>query len=277
MVPAEYRALGGSTFTKRCATELTTTNDQRIVKQTTLFQIFNQRRDRTIHGGTLLRQPLFDPFGWTCAMEIPTPVKQLYESYTLFNQTTGQQTIVCKVRFARLGTIISQRLLGFACDVHHFRNRSLHAERQFILSDPRQSFWMSKRFNLHRVQITKGVERLTTQGTIHPGRIGRIQNGIALRTTLHALENGRQKSAAERVLAAVGLDAAGNQHHETWQVIVFGSQAIRHPRPHRWTSRLGRAGQQQQLRRRMIELIGRHRLDHANLVGDFLYVGNRIG
>src|SRR5262249_4256919 len=86
---------------------------------------------------------------------------------------------------------------------------------------------------LHLVQIAHDVERLAAEVAIHSGWIGHVQNRIALRTALHALEDRRKEAAAPATLPATGLRATGNQHDKAWQIFVLRTEAVRHPRAHR--------------------------------------------
>ena len=112
---------------------------------------------------------------------------------------------------------------------------------------------------------------------VHARGVGNVQHRIALRAALHALVHGRQEAAAERVLAAVGLHAAGDQDHEARQVLVLRAQTVGDPRAQRGTAGAGRAGVHQQFGRRVVELVGVHRVDDAHLVGDGVQVRDRVG
>ena len=73
-------------------------------------------------------------------------------------------------------------------------------------------------------------------------------------------------------LPAVGLHAAGDQHDEAGQVLVLGAQAVGDPGAHAGPAGPRRAGVEQQLGGGVVELVGVHRPDHAQLVGDLVQV-----
>jgi hypothetical protein len=76
-------------------------------------------------------------------MEIPSPVEQLDEAHVLFNQSSGKQAIIREAACTGLGAVGCERFPCLAADVHHFRNRRLHAECEFVLSDPGHCFRMT--------------------------------------------------------------------------------------------------------------------------------------
>ena len=136
---------------------------------------------------------------------------------------------------------------------------------------------MAKLLGLDLVQVVQGIERHAAHLAVHAGRVGNIEHRVALGAALHALVDGRQEAGAERILAAVGLRAAGDQHDEAGQVLVLGAQAVGDPRAHRRAARPRRAGEDQQLGRGVVELVGVHRVDEAQLVGHLGQVRHGVG
>src|SRR5690348_14297204 len=81
MIATKDRAARGATFAERRSPELAATNDQRVVEQATLFEVFNQRRDGSIHRGAFFGQAVTNVFVLVSTMEIPTPIEQLNEPH----------------------------------------------------------------------------------------------------------------------------------------------------------------------------------------------------
>ena len=94
---------------------------------------------------------------------------------------------------------------------------------------------------------------------------------------MHPLKHRRMKAAAVGILPPVGLHATRNQHDKPGQILILRAEAIGHPRSQRRTSRPWRTRQQQQLRRRVVELIRIHRVDNTKVVRHGVQVRNRIG
>jgi hypothetical protein len=82
-------------------------------KETSLFQIFNQRCDRFICLRPLVCQAVSQAFSRTCAVEVPAPVEQLHKANTLFDQSSSQQAVVRKAGFARHRAVFFLSLFRF--------------------------------------------------------------------------------------------------------------------------------------------------------------------
>ena len=72
------------------ASEFPTPHDQRFVQQAAAFQVLDQGGHRFVHRGTFLRQAVSDIFAGIRAVEVPTPVEQLYEAHARFDQAASQ-------------------------------------------------------------------------------------------------------------------------------------------------------------------------------------------
>ena len=95
-------------------------------------------------------------------------------------------------------------------------------------------------------------ERLTCR------RIIQIKDGFAVRAALHSLINARQEPGTPKLLAAVWRIAARKQDDESRKVLIFGAKSVEYPRAERGMAEARITGLHQQLRRRMVELIGAH-------------------
>src|SRR3954463_10232754 len=81
MIAPQDIARSRSAFAERGATKFTAPNHQRILQQTTLTQIAQQRGHRLIHGSALFSEPTADIFGLASAMKIPAPIKELNKTH----------------------------------------------------------------------------------------------------------------------------------------------------------------------------------------------------
>lgn len=77
----------------RCPSELSTPNDQRILQQPSLLQIFDQCGTRLIRIECILLHPRGQS-----TMLVPGLMKELNESYPTFDESSGNQTIAGKIR-----------------------------------------------------------------------------------------------------------------------------------------------------------------------------------
>ena len=112
-----------------------------------------------------------------------------------------------------------------------------------------------------------------------PARVREVEHRVADRAELHALVLGRQEAAApEPVVRAAGrrLPALRDQHDERRQVLVLAAQAVAEPgadaRP---AGELG-AGLEEGDGRVVVDRLGVHRLDEAEVVGDLRGVRQQL-
>ena len=94
----ELRAAAG--LVHRRASKFAAPEHQRFVEHTSLFQVGQQRRDRTIDFLALARQ-----LGGQVPMVIPIGVIQLHDPHAALDEPAGQQAVVRKRCSARLGAV----------------------------------------------------------------------------------------------------------------------------------------------------------------------------
>ena len=104
----------------------------------------------------------------------------------------------------------------------------------------------------------------------HAVGIGQIEHRILAAAELHALVLRRQEPAAPqpRIERLVALTGAREQHDERRQIAVVGSDAVREPGADGRTARLLRSGLEERHCRIVVDRLGVHRLDDAELVHD---------
>ena len=277
MIAAENVALRRAAFAERRSPELATKHDQGVIQQSALAQILEQRGDGPIHRRAFLCQPVTNVFSGIGAVEVPAPVEELHVTHALFDQPTGEQAVVRETRFSRLRAVSLDGPGGFPRDVHHLRHRQLHPVGELVLRDARLRFGMAQLAGLDFIQVAQRVEAHAADLAIHPGGIRSVEHRVSFRAALDALIHGRQEAAAEGIFAAIRLHAAGDQDDEPGQILVLRAQPVCHPRADGRTPGARGAGVNEQLGGRVIELICRHRTDHAKVVGHGVKVRNRVG
>ena len=91
------------------------------------------------------------------------------------------------------------------------------------------------------------------------------------------MEDRRDKARAPQSLPAARLHAAADEHNEARQVFILRAEAVRDPRSHRRPALPRRAGEEHQLRWRVVELIGEHGFHHTHFVRNAVEIWDRIG
>ena len=276
MVAPQDAALSGAPFTEGGASKLAPKHDQGVIEHAALTEVFQQSRHGAIHRAALVGESIADVFGGSCAMEIPSPVKELDVPDALFDEATCQEAVVGEARFTGFSTVGLEGGRRFAVDVHHLGHRHLHSEGQLILGDAGGGLGMPELLGLQLVEVAQGVEAHAPHVAVHAGRVRGVEHWVALGTTLNPLINGRKEAVAKGVLAAVGLHSAGDEHYESGQVLVFSPEAIGDPGANGRPSWARRPGVDQQFGRGVVELVGGHRADDAQFVGHGLQVGQGV-
>src|SRR5262249_1065617 len=80
----------------------------------------------------------------------------------------------------------------------------------------------------------------------------------------------RKETAAPTALPATRLHAAGDQHHEAGQIPRFTAEAVGRPRAEARPALPGESGEEQQLGWGMVELVGCHRANDREFIGNLV-------
>ena len=110
-------------------------------------------------------------------------------------------------------------------------------------------------------------------------RAADVVDGAALALELHALELAGQETGAplaggDRLVAAA---AAGNHDDVAGQVLRFRAESVEQPRAHAGAALEDRAGVHERVRRIVVDLLGDHRADDADIIGDGADVRKELG
>src|SRR5262245_36217687 len=118
-------------------------------------------------------------------------------------QAPRHQTVVGEARFAELRAVASANRIGFFANVHGVRRIHLHAEGHFVLGNPSQGFRIAEFRITLLVDLFHGVENSPSFGRADLRRGIKVEDGLAVRTALHALIDARKKTRAPELLSSV--------------------------------------------------------------------------
>jgi hypothetical protein len=135
MVAAQNATLGGAPFAEGGSPKLAPEHDERVIEQSPLTKVFQQGRNRAIHGPAFVGETIANVFRRTRAVEIPSPIEELDIPDALLDQSPRQKAVVGEARVAGFGTVGLQGGRRFTGDVHHLGHRHLHPEGQLVLGD----------------------------------------------------------------------------------------------------------------------------------------------
>src|SRR6056297_290295 len=100
-------AFAAAILSQRRATKLGSPDDHGGIEQTALLQIFDQRGDRLVHAGGIVRQ-----FLGNVTVVIPGGVDDVDEAYAPFDHPPRQQAVACEAA-ERLSLFATARLKAF--------------------------------------------------------------------------------------------------------------------------------------------------------------------
>ena len=124
-----------------------------------------------------------------------------------------------------------------------------------------------RRLQRQVVEPVQRVERRPLRVGVDALRVRQIQHRIAGAAERDAAVHRRQESAAVVAGAAAGSLGAG-QHHEAGEIGRLAAQSIQRPRAEAGPAELLRAGVHHDLGGGVIDRLGLHRADQADVVGD---------
>jgi hypothetical protein len=127
-------------------------------------------------------------------MVVPGSVDHRHEPHATLDQAAGEQTVPCELleharpapaaghigRFGPVAAVHVERRLRLLAQIDQLRSGRLHAEGQLIAGDAAGDFGVLKRFQPPAIQVRNRVEVEALQVIRDPGRIGQIEDRIAL-------------------------------------------------------------------------------------------------
>ena len=252
----------------RRAAEFTAPDDDGVIEQATLFEVFHECGARLIDVFAFKRHVLLQILG-RAAVVIPIRVVELHKAHTTLDEATCEQAVPRKAGLLRIFDAVKvERGLRFAAGVHQVRRAGLHAEGHFISVDASADLLIARFDEALHVQLTHGIHHLALLRGADFLRRGEIHNRIALIAQRHALIRRRQHAAAPQHGATTRTTWTALQHDKARQVIALAAEAVGHPRAHARTAEKAAAGVHVHLCRRMIEEIRLAGGDEADVIDD---------
>ena len=130
---------------------------------------------------------------------------------------------------------------------------------------------------LDSVQPVQCLQHRHAIGPIEPGGIIEKQHGIRARAQLDSLMHGGEKTAPpEPGVERLSPRLLGNQDEERGQVPILAAQAVAGPGSHAGTTGELRAGLEERDRRIVVDRLGVHAPDEAELVHDARHVRDEL-
>ena len=159
--------------------------------------------------------------------------------------------------------------MRLAREVGQLGHRGLHPVAQLVLGDAGDDLGVAGLGVVQVVERADVVEHLPPRRRRAAGRVGEIEHRLLAAAELHALVARRQEAASpQAVVERLVGPPAREQDDERRQVLVLAPQAVGDPRPHAGPARELRARLHERDRRVVVDRLGLHRADDADVVDD---------
>ena len=266
--------IASAALSHRRAPEFAAPEDERVVEQTSLLEILDQRRRRLVHVLRGHRHVLLD-----VAVMIPRAMVELNHPHATLGEPARHEAVRGETAVARLlDAIAVEDVLRLVAEVGQLRHGRLHAKRHLVLRDARGDFRIDPFRRKHPVQAIDLLHHLTLRALADAIGIADVMHRVALRLELDALKLARQQSArplprGDRLRAGLALR---REDDEARQTVRLRAQTIEEPRAHARPALDDGPGVHESVRRVVIDLLRLHRADDAQVVRDRLDVRELI-
>ena len=204
------------------------------------------------------------------AVLVPAHVIELDEPHAALGQAAGQQAVGGEAAgLLDVGAVQVEDRLRLARQVGQLGHRRLHAVGQLVLGDAGDDLRVAGLGVVQVVERGDVVEHLPPRRPRAAGRVGEVEHRLLAAAELDALIARRQEAAApEAVVERLVGPPAREQDDERRQVLVLAPQAVGDPGAHARPAGELRAGLHERDRRVVVDRLGVHRADDADVVGD---------
>ena len=268
-VVAALEALARLVLGERRAAELAAPDDEGVVEESALLEVLDERRAGLVGVEALLGELA----GGKIIMLIPAGVHELREAHAALGEAAGDEAVIREsAGLEDVGAIHLEHRLGLVLEVEQVGHRGLHAEGHLVLRDARVDRRVAGFAEVGAVERLHVVEHRATRLAADAGGIIDVRDRVADAAEAHALMLAGQEAVGPVVFEeqlAAGLGGVGGRHHDIRrQVFVHRTEAVGQPGAHRRTAGDLRAGHEERHAGRVVDRLGVHRADDADLVRD---------
>ena len=137
--------------------ELPAEDHQRLFQQTTLLEVFDERRRGAVNRQSNLVE-LFIEVVLPVAVMVPTGLVELHESHPSLDHASRQKAVVCERLLAGLRSVEVQSRLALSGEIHQFGSTRLHAIGHFVRRDPSADLRVPDLRQTRQIQVTDRVQ-----------------------------------------------------------------------------------------------------------------------
>ena len=253
------------------AAELAAPDDEGVVEQAALFEVFDQGGAGLV--GSLA--VLLDGFG-EIAMLVPGFVKELNEAHPTFGEAAGKQAVAGITGSVDvLDAIHVEDVLRLLGEIHQLWSAGLETISHFIALDAGGDLRVASVIESELIQFGEGIQRGALGSLIDAFGIGEIEDGVSGAAQRHSGEFGGEKTGAVIAGTATGALGAG-EHDVARQILTFIAETVKGPGPETGTPKLLGTGVHHDLGGSVVDSFRLQGPDEAEVVSESRSVGEEF-
>ena len=209
-------------------------------------------------------------------MVIPVRVEELHEADAAFDQATGEDAIGgVAARTPRIRPIELEDFILLVAEVGKLRHAGLHAVGHLVLADTRGDLGVAGARQGLLIEGADGIQHLPAEFAREAVGVAEVEHGVLGAAQLDALV-ARGEEAAAPIMIIQGLVARplhlGEQDEVVRKVAVLAAEAVARPSAEARPAGDLVSGQELRHGRGVVDLVGVHRPDDAEVVRHGLQV-----
>jgi len=204
---------------------------------------------------------------------IPAHVKKLDETNIALGEATGHETVVSVTStLADFGSVHLEDVPGLVRNIGELGDGHLHAVGELVGTDTSIDFGISCLGSMPVVDLVQMIHPFAASCLIEPFWVLEVEDGVACAHKFDTgVLGGEETATPEAVVEGLAVrpaGAAGNHSDESWEVGVLRAETIGEPRSNTRAPRELVPGLEEGDGRVVVDVLGLHRLDVADRVGN---------
>ena len=259
----------------RGTAEFAAPEDERVVEHAALLEVADEGAGRLVD---VFRAHLHAVI--QAAVKVPGAVVELDHAYAAFGEAAGHEAVGGEGAVADfLDAVGFDGLRGLALEVEQLGDARLHLEGHLVLGHAGRDLRVDGLLGQLPVEAADLVDDLALGALAHAFGVADVVDGLALGLELDALVFAGQDAAGpltrgDRLQAGT---TGGGQYDVARQVLRFRAQAVEQPGAHARASFDDGTRVEEGMGRVVVDLLGLHRADDAEVVGDRTDVREDVG
>ena len=261
----------------RGSSEFSAPDDEGVIEKASHFEVFDEGCGGLV-GVVALAGKLF----WEGEVLVPAHVIELHEADVALGEAAGHEAVVCVgSTLLDFGAVHVEDGFWLVGNVGELGDRGLHAVGEFVLLNAGVDFGVGEFGELLFVELGEVIEHFTSGLGGVTGGIGEVENGVSDGHEFDAgVFGGKEAGSPEAIVKGLAVGSSGptgDHGDEVGEVFVFGPEAVAEPCSHgRASGDLG-AGLKKGDGGIVVDGLGVHRPDEADVIGEAGDVGEEFG